>query len=100
MRCFQMSQYYCLDAYMTPDRDESQKFPRSINVTVAEEQFETLIRDRWLGLNMININDPGHCCRTQTQKYMLYGWSNRGMTPHQYLKKLSDYSNDSMPLNN
>ena len=102
------SRFYCLDKYETqfqpllqfsgtPDRQDRQQTEEE-TLEVASE-FEQLLRDKWSKINMVDQFRPSHCCDGQTGKYLFHGFSNLGMTPEQYMFKLTDYSEDNKPLN-
>ncbi|XP_063724193.1 uncharacterized protein LOC134851852 [Symsagittifera roscoffensis] len=107
-KCKQHSRFYCLDKYETqfqpllqfsgtPDRQDRQQTEEE-TLEVASE-FEQLLRDKWSKINMVDQFRPSHCCDGQTGKYLFHGFSNLGMTPEQYMFKLTDYSEDNKPLN-
>ena len=42
----------------------------------------------------------GDCCELQVDKYAINGLDNKDMSPQAYFNLISDYTNDTKPLNN
>ena len=50
-------------------------------------------------LDKRNIFVLADCCRDQTMKYLVHGLHNKEWNPQQYISKLTDYDNETKPLN-
>ncbi|XP_075264728.1 uncharacterized protein LOC142356825 isoform X2 [Convolutriloba macropyga] len=113
--CREHSDFYCLEGYSTQPFNQS--FPSGRECVQSEGSsacagvalgydpaackawFTVLVQEKWPRINMIDIRDPTDCCEAQTEKYMVNGLQNRGMTPDEYMHKLTDYDNEDKPLN-
>ncbi|XP_063713772.1 uncharacterized protein LOC134841666 [Symsagittifera roscoffensis] len=105
--CARFSQWYCLDAYHTPEPQAYGGPPipdisnrsRLLDPHAATAWFELLIREKWVDINMVNFMNPRDCCSHQVKKYLLFGLLHKMMNPDTYMAKLTDYKSESKPLN-
>ena len=103
--CVEKSNYYCLQGYLADEQNDLEYFDHIDNEDSQlplqlAEQFESLIAPIYNLYNFYGIVRRGaECCGSQIFHFWHYGYKILGMTPSNYLHKLTDYSNESVPLN-
>ncbi|XP_075259457.1 uncharacterized protein LOC142351213 [Convolutriloba macropyga] len=99
--CRQFSAYYCLDRYRTqnPHLDTGANVGPALELVSVQAWYNVLMQNLWHKINFINLKHPTDCCRDQTMKYLVHGLHNKEWNPQQYISKLTDYDNETKPLN-
>ncbi|XP_063713809.1 uncharacterized protein LOC134841705 [Symsagittifera roscoffensis] len=100
--CRTHSHYYCLDLYRTQNpylNDTENLSQPAYDIQAVRAWFGILIQDQWHRINMVDFENPGYCCVSQTMKYLVHGLHNKRWDPEQYMAKLIDYDDENKPLN-
>ncbi|XP_075264719.1 uncharacterized protein LOC142356806 isoform X2 [Convolutriloba macropyga] len=104
--CRAHSQYYCLDAYLTPHPHPGRRFERGdftnrelLEPAATKAWFQVLILKNWRRINMIDPRNPKNCCGHQVDKYIINGLLHKQIAPDEYMDKLMDYSEHNKTLN-
>ena len=108
--CKSMSNYYCLTsfdiqyagenlpAFESPNTD-SLNYMRGVHALKRNgfEQFKNLFESVYEKHNFYVIQ--GGCCKGQYKYYFMNGFRDAFLTPAEYFRSLTDYSDESKPLN-
>ncbi|XP_063715453.1 uncharacterized protein LOC134842878 [Symsagittifera roscoffensis] len=99
--CRKRSDYYCLEGYIAPLINSNHFMDNHPggDARTCVRWFETLAWENWRPINFIDSKNPEICCTGQVAQYMRNGFLNRRMSPDEYMFKLTDYTNESKPLN-
>ena len=101
-RCREKSFYYCLQGYLADDSAnyiDNNFDDDDLRQRLAHE-FEIMIASRYSRYSFYGVvSSVSSCCNSQRFHYLFYGYRILGLSPSQYFEKLTNYSDETKPMN-